>query len=95
MYYNSVQENHLLSRLSAMALIRVMGVHPPKSMMHLAYSLPLFPPKYKFPPYLRKIYKMPPMFVQFTFFGLIYVSFGSPILTTMHLCAKWRFINFR
>jgi len=41
------------------------GVHPPKQMMHI-------------PPYFHTIYKFSPIFVQFTFFGLIYVFFLPP-----------------
>jgi len=59
--------------------------HPPKPMMHIAYS-PYFHKIYKFsPPYSRKIYKFPTYFRSIYFFGLIYVFVASPSLTMMHL----------
>src|SRR6218665_3066713 len=48
------------------------GVHPPKRMMHIAYS-PHFHKIYKFLLYFHKIYTFPPISTKFTFLGLIYV----------------------
>jgi len=59
-------------------------VHPPKSMMHVAYS-PHISTKFINLPYFRKIYKFPVFllnldrFVKFTLFA------SPPILTMMHL----------
>src|SRR6218665_280657 len=40
---------------------KFMGVQSPKLIMHIAYS-----------PYFRKIYTLPPIFVQFTFFAPLF-----------------------
>jgi len=47
-------------------------------MMHIAYSLH-FQKLYKISPYVCKIYRFPLIFVQITFFGLIYI-FCFPLL---------------
>jgi len=65
--------NQLMSQLGEKFMIRTQcwtrGVHPPKSMMHIAYS-----------PYFNKIYKFPPlfplkMFQFFPYLSSIYVFF--------------------
>jgi len=54
------------------------GIHPPNSMMHVAYS-PYFHKIYKFPPIFTKFINFLPILIQFTFFCLIYVFFCFPL----------------
>src|SRR6218665_4062914 len=61
------------------------GVHPPKPMIHIAYSC-YFHKIYKFSPRFRIIYEFLPISAKFTFFCLIYVFCLSRILIMMHLC---------
>src|SRR6218665_2213902 len=68
---NLIQFHHVLLHPISHP-IRV--VHPPKPIMHIAYS-----------PYFHKIYKCPPIFVQFRF-SLFRLNSLPPILIMTHLC---------
>src|SRR6218665_2048277 len=61
------------STYTALMLQVFSGIHPPKPIMHIAYS-----------PCFRKMYKFPHIFVQFTFLAE-FTFLASPILTMMHL----------
>jgi len=61
------------------------GVHPPKLMMHIAYSPP-FPQKIiNSPPYIRKIYKFPLFSFNLHFWLKLLFFTSFPILTMIHL----------
>src|SRR6218665_1641390 len=63
------------------------GVHPSKSIMHIAY-FPYFSNIYKFPPISVKFMNLFSIFVQFSFFNNLIDVFMMlhPILTMVHLC---------
>ena len=54
-------------------------------MTHVEYY-PISTKLINFLAYFSKIYKFHPIFIKFTFFGLIYALLLLLILTMMHLC---------